>query len=109
MSFANTPAPPYYAVIFTSQRTETDAKGYDSTAHLMVKLASKQDGFLGLESSRDQNGLGITVSYWESLEAINRWKEHISHQKAQEKGKKDWYSAYITRICKVERDYSLSE
>lgn len=108
MSFANTPSPPYYAVIFTSQRTEKDADGYNKTADLMIDLASKQSGFLGVESARDQDGLGITVSYWDSLEAIKQWKLHMSHQKAQEKGKKDWYSAYITRICKVERDYSHS-
>ncbi|GAE29773.1 antibiotic biosynthesis monooxygenase family protein [Halalkalibacter hemicellulosilyticus] len=105
MSFANTPPPPYYAVIFTSQRTEKDSKGYKRTAELMVELASKQTGFLGVESSRDHDGLGITVSYWDSLESIKQWKEHMAHQKAKEKGKKDWYSAYITRICKVDRDY----
>ncbi|MGR3764149.1 antibiotic biosynthesis monooxygenase family protein [Rossellomorea sp. NS-SX7] len=105
MSFAQTPSPPYYAVIFTSRRTEKDAKGYNRTADLMVELASKQSGFLGVESSRDQDGFGITVSYWDSLESIKQWKNNLSHQKAQVKGKKDWYSAYITRICKVDHDY----
>ena len=105
MLFANTPVPPYYAVIFTSQRTDKDADGYHSTADLMIELASKQPGFLGIEGAREQDGLGITVSYWDSLNAIGQWKENLSHEKAQEKGKKDWYSSYITRICKVERDY----
>ena len=108
MSFANTPKPPYYAVIFTSKRTEIDDKGYGQLANLMVELASKQPGFLGVESSRDQDGVGITVSYWENLESIKSWKENMPHQKAQEKGKSDWYSKYITRISKVERDYSFS-
>ena len=106
MLFANTPTPPYYAVIFTSQRNKNDSKGYHTMADLMVELASKQSGFLGVESSREENGLGITVSYWDSLESIQQWKENLSHQKAQEKGKRDWYSSYITRICKVERDYT---
>lgn len=108
MLFANTPRPPYYAVIFTSQRTKDDASSYHSMADLMVELASKQPGFLGVESAREQSGLGITVSYWDSLDSIQRWKENLSHQKAQEKGKKDWYSSYITRICKVEKDYANS-
>ncbi|BDH61533.1 hypothetical protein MTP04_16630 [Lysinibacillus sp. PLM2] len=109
MLFLNTPNPPYYAVIFTSQRTEKDSKSYNLTANRMIELASKQNGFLGVESVREQNGLGITVSYWDSLESIKQWKAHMSHQNAQEKGKKDWYSAYSTRICKVEREYSFIE
>ncbi|WP_410492948.1 antibiotic biosynthesis monooxygenase family protein [Domibacillus sp. DTU_2020_1001157_1_SI_ALB_TIR_016] len=108
MLFANTPNPPYYAVIFTSQRTENEADSYHSMADLMVALASKQPGFLGVESAREKSGLGITVSYWDSLDAIQQWKENLFHQKAQEKGKKDWYSSYITRICKVEKNYTIS-
>lgn len=106
MFFANTPEPPYYACIFTSQRSDKDAASYNSTAEFMDELAAQQDGYLGVESVRDQNGLGITVSYWKSLEAIKLWKENAAHKKAQEKGMKDWYSSYTTRICKVERDYT---
>ncbi|WP_054712712.1 antibiotic biosynthesis monooxygenase [Bacillus sp. JCM 19041] len=105
MSFAQTPKPPYYAVIFSSKRTEEDEKQYGQVADLMVELATKQPGFLGVESSRDLDGFGITVSYWSNLESIKLWKENVTHQKAQERGKRDWYSKYITRICKVERDY----
>ena len=97
--------PSYYAVIFTSQRTEGE-NGYGKMAQAMEELASKQPGFLGIESARD-NELGITVSYWKSLEDIKRWKENSSHQVAQEKGKSDWYKNYKVRICKVERDYSF--
>jgi heme-degrading monooxygenase HmoA len=99
---AKTPKPPYYAVIFASQRTEGD-QGYGKMAEKMVELASKQDGFLGVESARD-GGLGITVSYWESLEAIKNWKDHSLHQVAQEKGKTIWYQNFSLRVCKVERD-----
>ncbi|ATP40670.1 hypothetical protein CSE16_11770 [Solibacillus sp. R5-41] len=106
MFFENTPTPPYYAVIFTSQRNMNNHDGYHTMADLMVELASKQPGFLGVESAREANGLGITVSYWDSLESIQQWKEHHSHMRAQEKGKTDWYSSYTTRICKVERDYT---
>lgn len=106
---AKTPEPPYYAVIFTSQRTEKDNEGYGRVANLMVELASKQPGFLGVESVRDQDGKGITVSYWDSLEAIKLWKNNMSHKKAQEKGKTVWYSDYINRICKVERAYPFSK
>ncbi len=99
---AKTPEPPYYAVIFSSQRTEGD-RGYGKMTEKMIELASRQQGFLGVESARDE-GLGITVSYWESLDAIKCWKEHSAHQVAQEKGKKEWYKNFALRVCKVERD-----
>jgi len=101
-SFAKTPNPPYYAVIFVSKRTKGD-NGYGKMSDKMVELASKQNGFLGVESARDE-GLGITVSYWDSLESIKSWKEHLTHKIAQERGKKEWYESYSLRVCKVERD-----
>jgi heme-degrading monooxygenase HmoA len=103
-SIAKTPEPPYFSVIFTSVRTEGD-NGYDPMAAAMVELAAKQSGFLGVESVRDESGLGITVSYWESLESIRNWRDHAAHQVAQNRGKSDWYSRYGLRVCKVERDY----
>jgi len=101
---ADTPLPPYYAVIFTSLRTEGD-NGYAEMAHRMVELASAQPGFLGAESARD--GVGITVSYWKDLESIKAWKANAEHQEAQALGRRKWYSAFKTRICKVERDYGM--
>jgi heme-degrading monooxygenase HmoA len=101
---AQTPAAPYYAVIFTSIRTEVD-EGYGEMADQMVELAKKQPGYLGHESARD--GLGITVSYWESLEAIRNWKMVSEHLFAQRMGREKWYSTYKTRICLVERDYGF--
>lgn len=97
---------PYYAVIFTSLKKEDD-KGYDEMAAQMVQLAKQQHGFLGVESAR--NIIGITVSYWESLEAIASWKKHAAHQIAQRKGKTDWYKQYSVKICRVEREYSFTE
>jgi len=100
--FAGTPEPPYYAVIFTSQRTDVD-DGYAAMADRMVELASKQSGFLGMESVRDAGGLGITVSYWTSLEAIAAWRAHAEHRIAQATGRKQWYAHFETRIARVER------
>ncbi|WP_379971339.1 antibiotic biosynthesis monooxygenase family protein [Ectobacillus sp. sgz5001026] len=97
----NIPELPYYAVIFTSKRTVGD-RGYKVMADKMVELASSQKGFLGVESARDE-GLGITVSYWDSLESIKDWKEHVAHRVAQDKGKTEWYKNFSLRVCKVER------
>lgn len=99
---SDTPAPPYYAVIFTSVRTPGD-NGYEQMAEKMLKLAQKQDGFLGIESVRD--GVGITVSYWRDLDSIKKWKENKDHMFARKKGREIWYKSFTTRITKVERDY----
>jgi heme-degrading monooxygenase HmoA len=96
----------YYAVIFTTKQT-TNLKGYAEMSEVMETLASKQPGYIGIESARSE--LGITVSYWESLEAISNWKENITHLQAQEKGKAQWYAWYKLRVCKVEREYEFSK
>jgi heme-degrading monooxygenase HmoA len=103
--FAHTPEPPYYAVIFTSQRTPGD-HGYDETATRMGELAREMPGYLGIESTRDADGLGITVSYWRSEADIAYWKRHMEHQTVQDRGKKQWYEHYELRVAKVERAYS---
>ncbi len=103
---ANTPKPPYYAVIFTTHRTEGD-NGYSDMANKMEELASQQEGFLGIESARDN--LGITVSYWKDLESIRNWKYNAEHAEARKLGKEQWYADFKLRISKVERDYSFSK
>jgi heme-degrading monooxygenase HmoA len=102
--FADTPEPPYYAVIFTSTRTAAD-HGYADMAGKMLQLAARQPGFLGFESARGE--LGISVSYWADLESIRRWKADITHREAQRRGRTAWYSGYRVRISKVEREYGM--
>jgi len=106
--FADTPEPPYYAVIFTSQRTEGD-DGYGAMATAMHALALEQPGCLGAESTRDANGLGITVAYFTDEAAVANWRNHAKHQLAQKLGKERWYSHYALRVAKVERPYSGPE
>lgn len=101
---SNTPKPPYYAVIFTSLRTAGD-DGYDDMANRMVELAEQSDGFLGIESAREE--LGVTVSYWRDIESIKAWKNNAEHRVAQKKGHENWYSSFKVRISKVERDYGI--
>jgi len=105
-TIADTPSPPYYAVIFTGQRSDIE-DGYADTAERMLALAAEQPGYLGVESARGPDGLGITTSYWESLEAIAAWKQNSEHLLAQQRGREEWYSAYQTRIARVERDYGF--
>ena len=100
-AIAKTPQPPYYAVIFTSVRTEGD-NGYEKMANEMVERGFSQPGFLGAESVRDVTGVGITGSYWESLEVIENWKNHTRHKVAQKLGQDLWYESFATRVCQVE-------
>lgn len=97
--------PPYYAVIFTSLRSAEDDAGYALMARRMVELASTMDGFLGIDSARED--IGIIVSYWRDLDAIVAWKSHAEHLAAQGEGRRRWYDAYRLRIAKVERDYAF--
>jgi heme-degrading monooxygenase HmoA len=101
---SHTPEPPYYAVIFTNQRAADDG-GYAAMALRMVELAAEQPGFLGIESAA--GGLSITVSYWQSLDAISRWKKNAEHQEAQRLGRQQWYASFRVRVAKVERDYGI--
>ena len=97
---------PYYAVIFTNMRADGDF-GYAQMAEKMEAMAKQQPGYLGFESAR--SGLGIAVSYWESLNAISQWKANLDHQVAQQKGISEWYSWYKVRICRVEREYEFKK
>lgn len=96
----------YYAVIFTSKRTQIEA-GYNEMAVLMLELAKQQPGFLSVESAREE--IGITISYWKSLEAISNWKSNLEHKFAQQLGKEKWYDNYTVRIAKVESEYHFTK
>lgn len=104
--FAHTPKPPYYAVIFTSEISDR-ADGYRELADRMVELAAQQTGFLGIESARGADGLGITVSYWASLPEIAAWKRHAEHAVAQQRGRTEFYRDFRLRIAVVESESGL--
>lgn len=106
--FANTPAPPYYAVIFTSLLGHND-EGYGAMGEVLVKLAEHQSGYLGIETTRGENRIGITVSYWKDEASILAWKSELKHLLAQKNGIERWYDHYELRVAKVERAYSGPE
>ncbi|QDY69345.1 antibiotic biosynthesis monooxygenase family protein [Qingshengfaniella alkalisoli] len=107
--FAPMPDPPYYAVIFANQRTDTDDTRYGAMADWMVELATARPGCIGLESTRDAEGFGITVSYWTNEAEIIAWKADVTHLAAQKTGREKWYEHYRLRVAKVERSYSGPE
>ncbi len=103
----NSAAQPYYAVIFTSERTLSEPDEYAAMAERMVELARQQPGFLSIESARGRDGVGITVSYWQDLESIKAWKNVAEHQAAQQHGRENWYRNFKVRICRVENEYAF--
>jgi heme-degrading monooxygenase HmoA len=104
--FASTPKPPYFAVIFSSQRRADDGSEYGVTADRMVELAAQQPGYLGVESTRGPDGFGITVSYWDSEAAILAWRRHAEHTLARERGRSEWYEHFELRVAQVTRAYA---
>jgi heme-degrading monooxygenase HmoA len=102
------PGPPYYAVIFSSQRAGGGNRddGYGAMADRMLELAARQEGFLGVESARGADGFGITISYWRDEASIARWKADAEHLRAQQLGQSLWYERYDLRVAKVERAYA---
>lgn len=108
MAFAETPLPPYWAVLFTSLRTAEDAEGYARMADAMTALAPSQPGYLGIESVRGADGVGITVSYWRDEASIAAWKKQAAHVAAQHAGHARWYEDFVVRVARVERAYTMS-
>lgn len=106
--FTKTPLPPYYAVIFTNQLSDNDL-GYEAMGEKMFELALEQPGCFGAESTRDADGVGITVSYWKDEDSIKAWKAQTQHIAAQQSGMERWYEHYELRVAKVERAYSGPE
>lgn len=100
---ASTPEPPYYAVIAPAVLSR-DTEGYAETAAELFALAAEQPGFLGIETCADAR-FSIAVSYWESLEAIAAWRARAEHVVAKDRGRRQWFAAYATRIARVERAY----
>ncbi len=103
--FAKLPSPPYYAVVFSSQRSDEDEAGYHATAERMLELIQEQPGFLGSESARDASGFGITVAYFDSEASIANWRNNAEHAAARSQGHRSWYDHFELRIARVERAY----
>lgn len=101
-----TPNDSYYAVIFSSTFSGEDPVGYAAMTKRMQSLAQSSPGFIDIESARDTNGFGVTVSYWRSLADINTWRTNLDHLEAQRLGQDRWYGSYTVRITKVLKSYS---
>jgi heme-degrading monooxygenase HmoA len=104
--FAKTPKPPYFTVVFTSQRSKVE-EGYTEMNDSVWNDAQKLHGFLGSESLRNEDGFGVTVLYFTDMETIHEWSKYQKHLRAKEMGKEKWYEGYRIRIAKVEREYGM--
>ncbi|MCT8001030.1 antibiotic biosynthesis monooxygenase [Sphingomonas sanguinis] len=93
------------AVIFVSQRTAEDAQGYADAAAAMDGLAAQQPGYRGVDSVRDADGLGITISWWADEASALAWRNHPDHTAIRDRGRARWYSHYEVAVTTVARDY----
>lgn len=107
MSYSPTPAPPYYAVVFSFRLRSIDVSEYVETADRLMEIARGLEGFCGEEAARIEDGLCITVSYWANEEAIRVWRENVEHTEARARGKREWYESFRVRVARVERDYGF--
>ena len=97
--------PEIVAVIFSAKRNANDEAGYAKASAAMVALAQKQKGFIGIDSVRDQDGYGITISYWQSEADAIAWRDNETHAQIRDKGRAIWYDAYSLHVAKIERSY----
>ena len=93
------------AVIFTALRTASDDEGYAAAADTMVERAQAMPGFLGLDSARGADRLGVTVSYWADEASALAWKADAEHAAIRELGRERWYEHYRLIVARVERAY----
>lgn len=107
--FADTPPPPYWAVIFSSRRNGVDSAGYAAMGAAMMERALAHPGCLGAESVRGQDGFGITVAYYSDEASIAAWRSDLKHMAAQKLGIERWYEHYELRVARVERAYAGPE
>ncbi|MFF1447524.1 antibiotic biosynthesis monooxygenase family protein [Streptomyces sp. NPDC058274] len=96
--------PPYYAVVFTSVRTE-ESDGYGETGERMEELVRGVPGFLGMDHARTPGGLSITVGYFKDEAALQQWRSDAEHRAAQRRGRAEWYERYTLHVAKVERSH----
>ena len=102
---SKTPNPPYYAVVFTSINANVDHTEHVDMYARLVQRAATYEGYLGIEPARNSDGTGVAVVYFKDQESIGAWAKDPEHQIAKRKGREIWYSHYMIRICRVERDY----
>ena len=96
------------AVIFVSRRRADDPAGYAAAAAAMDDLAARQPGYRGVDAARDEEGTGITISYWADDAAALAWRDHPEHRAVRDAGRARWYDRYEVLVTRVERDYRWS-
>lgn len=97
------------AVIFVAQRTGDDDAGYFAAAQSMDALAAQQPGYVGINSVRRDDGLGITVSYWADDAAAKAWRDHPEHVDIRDQGRGRWYAHYSLHVARIERSYDWAK
>ena len=87
------------AVIFKATIAEIDDE-YFTTATQLKDLAISKYGCLDFVSVTEGNE-EIAISYWQTMQQIQAWKNDPQHLHAQTLGRDKWYKSYKVEICEV--------
>jgi heme-degrading monooxygenase HmoA len=81
----------------------------DLAAKLKHEL-SKIEGFISIErfQSLTEPEKILSLSFWESEESIDQWRNLEMHRAAQKKGRNEVFSDYRLRVAVVARDYGMN-
>ena len=101
--------PETIAVIFVAQRSVGDDAEYRAAATEMDALAAAQPGYMGVDSVRSAQGLGITVSYWADDAAAKGWRDHPRHAAIRDRGRGIWYMHYDLHVAAITRSYDWTK
>jgi len=91
-----------YAVIFKAEINELD-ESYSTMAEKLQKLAMEKYGcteFTAVAEGKQE----ITISCWDNLHQIKRWKQDALHLSAQENGRNKWYKSYRVYVTEIKHE-----
>lgn len=98
-----------FAVIFRSRRSDEDDDLYAEWSARMGEAVATTEGYLEHVSFRDpESREGVTVAYFDSEDAIRRWREFPDHLQAQALGRESFYLDYTLEVAEIRRSYSWS-
>jgi len=99
------------AVIFEVWPKADHKQDYLDTAQGLKARLEAAPGFISIErfESLVESGKILSLSFFESEEAVAAWRNTLEHRKAQVQGRRVYFENYRLRIASVQRDYGMHE
>ena len=96
-----------YAVIFRAEINALD-EDYDRSVESLRNKAFAEYGcvdFCAVSEGVNVGDKEIAISYWNSLDDVQRWREDIEHAKARAYSHGRWYTSIHIDVVEVLRSY----